>query len=643
MGTPEGAPPRSAAHGAAETADEATGAEAGSAEAGSAETGAEAAAAAEAEAAEIVERAALISTARAWAEQDFDLATRTEAHRLIAAADRGDARAFDELRSAFSGRLAFGTAGLRGRLGAGPHRMNRVVVSQTSAGFAAYLLQRASVGRAAAPPSVVIGYDGRVGSDVFAVDAAEIMAAAGVRVFLMPEAGPTPLTAFAVRHLGVSAGVMITASHNPPRDNGYKVYLGDADNGSQIAPPVDAEIATLIERVAERPVSELRRSTGYTVLGPGVADAYVAETASAVLAGLPKAPDDPGVALGTGTDLTVVYTAMHGVGSKLAQRVFLSCGLPSVIPVVEQDRPDGLFPTVDFPNPEEPGALDLAYRTARRAGADLVVAHDPDADRLGLALPHPDERSGYRRLTGNEIGLLLGWRAAEREVARAAIAERAPSGALACTIVSSPALRAVAADYGLDYAETLSGFKWVSRVPNLVFGYEEALGYLSHPSVVSDKDGISASADAIAMVRELAARGRTVWDLLDEASERFGHFASAQVILRLDSMPAASALAARVRRDPPSELGDVSVTATRDLLTDPLADVPADVLRYDLADGSRVMIRPSGTEPKLKIYLDTFSDKGEGEGSARKRRKAAARTLADLEAAVRAYLEGLRE
>jgi phosphomannomutase len=584
------------------------------------------------------EHGPLIATVGEWAAQDIDPETRAEARRLIAAARDGQADALAELEDAFGGRLAFGTAGLRGRLGAGPRRMNRMVVSQTSAGFAAYLLERSARNDADDPPSIVIGYDGRVNSDVFARDAAEVMAGAGVRVFLLPEAGPTPLTAFAVRHLGVSAGVMITASHNPPRDNGYKVYLGDADAGSQIVSPADIEIAAHIDRLAATPVSGIPRSTDYTVLGPGLTSAYVSETAAAVLAGLPQRPDAPGSVIGAGTPLTVVYTAMHGVGSDIARRVFGAVGLPRVVPVAQQDRPDGAFPTVSFPNPEEPGALDLAYRVARDVDADLVVAHDPDADRLAIALPHPEERSGFRRLTGNELGLLLGWRAAERARAAAALTGSQPSGSLACTIVSSPALSAVARDYGLDYAETLSGFKWVSRVPQLIFGFEEALGYLTHPDIVRDKDGISASADAIAMVRELVSENRTLWDLLDEASERFGHFASAQVTLRLESMPAASALAARVRRDPPRELGGVKVAKTRDLLAPNAAEVPADVLRYDLEDGSRVMIRPSGTEPKLKVYLDTFGD----EGSARKRRKAAERALRTLETAVREYLEELQ-
>lgn len=572
-------------------------------------------------------RAALV-----WAEADIDPETRAQAQNLVALARSGNAEARDELRSAFETRLAFGTAGLRGPLGAGPARMNRVVVSQTSAGFAAFLLDRSPQVTGGIAPSIVIGYDSRVNSEVFARDTAEIMAGAGVRVVLLPEAGPTPLTAFAVRHLGVSAGVMITASHNPPQDNGYKVYLGDADGGSQIIPPIDGEIAAHIDRVAEQPIAELPRSSNYAVAGPELWSAYVAETSAALLAGFPV--EDSGVAAGAETSLKVVYTAMHGVGSALARRVFASTGLPSVIVVPEQDAPDGAFPTVAFPNPEEPGALDLAFRTAREHSADLIVAHDPDADRLAIALPSPHSADDYRRLTGNELGLLLGWRAAERERVRAEAAGRAPAGALACTIVSSPALGAVAREYGLDYAETLSGFKWVSRVPDLLFGFEEALGYLTHPEIVRDKDGISASADAIAMARECAAEGRTIWDLLDDASERFGHFASGQVTLRLPTMADAALLSERIRHTPPHDFAGVPVTRVVDLLSPGAAEIPANVLRFDLKDGSRIMIRPSGTEPKLKVYIDTFS----ATGSVDERRTAAERTLSELELAVRATL-----
>ncbi len=572
---------------------------------------------------------ALYARVSQWIANDPDPATQAEARALLALAKSGNADAVARLSEAFSGRLEFGTAGLRAELGAGPRRMNRVVVAQTSAGFAEFLLSRARSGATHTPPSVVIGYDGRVNSDVFARDVAEIMQGAGVQAILLPSPLPTPVTAFAVRHLAVSAGVMITASHNPPRDNGYKVYLGDGDGGSQIIAPSDAEIAAHIARIAERPCGELPRSTDYRVAGVEIVEAYVAAAAAAIRADFES------------SDLrstpTIVYTALHGVGSETARRVFAAAQLPAVIPVVDQDTPDGTFPTVAFPNPEEAGALDLAYATARIHGADLIVANDPDADRLAIAAPHAEEPSGYRRLSGNELGLLLGWRAAER--AHRASKGSAPRGTLANTIVSSPALGAVARHYGLEHAETLSGFKWVSRVPELVFGFEEALGYLTHPQVLRDKDGILAAADAVVMACELHASGRTVWDLIDEASDRFGYFASSQIVLRLESSTAVATLTERIRQSPPESLGKVPVTRVRDYLNPGHASVPANVLAYDLADGSRVMIRPSGTEPKLKTYLDVVSTHPD----AAARRTAAGAALQRLEEAVHTFLQGMIE
>ena len=540
----------------------------------------------------------LVGQVSAWIAHDPDPATRAEAEGLLARALASDHDAAAHLADAFGGRLAFGTAGLRAELGAGPQRMNRVVVAQTSAGFAEFLWQRARAGATTTPPTVVIGYDARVNSDIFARDAAEIMAGAGLVATLLPGPLPTPVTAFAVRHLGASAGVMITASHNPPRDNGYKVYLGDADDGAQIAPPTDAAIAACIDAAATGPVSELpRRPDAVLHAGGEIVEAYVAEAAGALGSEVSR---DAAAAPGP----RVVYTAMHGVGSAVAQRVFRAAGLPEVVPVASQDAPDGSFPTVSFPNPEEDGALDLAIATAREHGADLILANDPDADRLAIAAPHPDEPSGYRRLTGNQLGLLLGWRAAER-AARTAVRDGRPlRGTLANTIVSSPALGAVADAYGLEHVETLSGFKWVARVPNLIFGFEEALGYLTHPTIVHDKDGITAAADALAMARELHAAGRTVWELLDEASARFGYFASAQIVVRFSAAAEAASAAARIRENPPTAFGGVQVRRVRDFLDPGHAVVPADVLAFDLEDGSRLMIRPSGTEPKLKAYLD---------------------------------------
>lgn len=565
---------------------------------------------------------ALGRAVRAWIEADPDPETRAEAADLLAAAEAGDPEAEARLHDAFDSRLAFGTAGLRARLGAGPHRMNRVVVAQSSSGLAAYLLERAARGETADPPTAVVGYDARVMSDVFARDTAEVLAGAGVRVTLFPAPVPTPVTAFAVRHLGASAGVMITASHNPPSDNGYKVYLGDADGGSQIVPPSDREIAERIETAAQRPLAELPRSVDYRLAGPEIERAYVERTAAAVRAGCRADTDQPAI--------EVVYTALHGVGAGPARRVLEAAGLPGVIAVPEQEQPDGAFPTLAYPNPEEPSALDLAYRLAEERGAQLVIANDPDADRLGVAALHPEERA-FRLLSGNEIGLLLGWRAAER--ARAA----GRGGTLANTVVSSPALGAVARRYGLEHVETLSGSKWLARIPGLIFGFEEALGYLVHPGVVGDKDGIAAAAEMLALARECRAEGRTLWDLLDEASLAFGRFASRQIVLRYPRTEEARAVSERARAHAPAAFGRRGVARVRDFRVPGLAAVTANVLAYDLDDGSRVMIRPSGTEPKLKIYIDACSDTG----SIADRRAETDRALDGIEAAAREYLEEL--
>ncbi|WNY34769.1 phospho-sugar mutase [Curtobacterium flaccumfaciens] len=385
----------------------------------------------------------VLGTARAWLAQDPDQETRDELAAAIDEAADGDGPAVRALAERFDGRLQFGTAGLRAELGWGPLRMNRVVVTQAAAGLARFLIE---TGRS---PSVVIGYDGRVNSDVFARDSAEVMRGLGLEVTLLPSALPTPVLAFAVRHLDVGAGVMVTASHNPPRDNGYKVYLGQDDDGSQIVPPVDGEIAAAIDAVAAGSVADLPRGTDYTVATSALVDAYVAATAAIV----------PAPALPLDEQPKVVYTAMHGVGWETARAVFAAAGFaePAVVP--EQIDPDGAFPTVSFPNPEEPGAMDLAIARGVAVGADLVIANDPDADRLALAIPTASDAGApsYRRLSGNEVGWLLGWRAAARA------SESGATGTLAASIVSSPALARVAARHGLEYRDTLTGFKWVSR------------------------------------------------------------------------------------------------------------------------------------------------------------------------------------
>jgi phosphomannomutase len=551
----------------------------------------------------------VIAAARAWSAQDPDAETRAELSRLTDEAAAGSQTALADLHSRFDTRLAFGTAGLRGEIAAGPNRMNRVLVAQAAAGLAAYLLENK------ARPSVVIGFDGRKNSAVFAKDTAEIMAGAGIRAVLLPRLLPTPVLAFAVRYLDASAGVMVTASHNPANDNGYKVYLGDDDEGSQIVPPADENIAAHILRVAESSIVDLKRSSDYEIAAESVIDAYV--NASSSLAGLPAVP------------LTVVYTALHGVGWQTASRVFKAAGFAQPILVDAQIDPDPSFPTVAFPNPEEPGALDLSFATAREADAELIIANDPDADRLAVAIPDAESADGYRRLSGNEVGSLLGWQAAEQANA-SADADSKPTGTLACSIVSSPSLKAVAEAYGLDFAETLTGFKWVSRAPGLIFGFEEALGYLVNPDAVRDKDGISAAVAFLRLAASLKSEGLTVADQLSRFSERFGHFASDQISLRVTDLSEIDAVMARLRERPPAEIGGIPVSEVDDLI-EGFADLPpSDVLRFLLEDGSRVMIRPSGTEPKLKVYLDASSD----EGNAAERRATAEARLAELRVGV---------
>ncbi|ANF32848.1 phosphomannomutase [Leifsonia xyli] len=555
----------------------------------------------------------LLADARAWLAQDPDPETREELESLIVAAEAGSAEAIADLHSRFDERLAFGTAGLRGAIAAGPNRMNRVLVAQAAAGFARWLLEHAEGGT----PSVVIGYDGRKNSDVFARDTAELMAGVGVHAILLPRLLPTPVLAFAVRHLDASAGVMVTASHNPPNDNGYKVYLGGEDHGSQIVSPVDAEIAAHILDVAQGSVADLPRSDRYEVASDDVEQAYIDATVAVAATETPR------------DAVSFVYTAMHGVGWRTAREVFARAGFAEPTPVTAQIDPDPAFPTVAFPNPEEPGAMDLSFAAARESGADLVIANDPDADRLAVAIPDPSSTDGYRRLSGNEVGALLGWRAAELAEARAD--DRGPIGTLACSIVSSPALAAVARAYKLDFADTLTGFKWVSRAPGLIYGYEEALGYLVNPETVRDKDGISAAVAFLDLANGLAAEGISVAQRLDAFAERFGFFASDQVSLRVTDLSRIGEIMAALRSTPPSHLGEVKVAQIDDLKDGFGGLPPSDVLRILLEDGSRVMVRPSGTEPKLKIYIDASSD----EGSLEERRATATSRVAALAEAMR--------
>lgn len=559
--------------------------------------------------------AAELDTARAaayaWLAQDPDEITRAELTGLIAAAAGGtDVDAASALHARFASRLEFGTAGIRGEIGAGPTRMNRVLVSQAAAGFAAWLLGRGG------DQSIVIGFDGRTNSREFALDTAEIMAGAGVRALLLPRRLPTPVLAFAVRHLAVSAGVMVTASHNPAADNGYKVYLGGSDAGSQIVAPVDTEIAAHITRIASQStLAELPRSRSFDLAPEEVIDAYVSESAAMSGGGVRR------------DQISFVYTAMHGVGFETAARVFEAAGFQTPVSVVEQQEPDAAFPTVAFPNPEEPGALDLAITTATEAGVDLIIANDPDADRLAIGVPDPVTH-GWRRLAGNEVGYLLGWRAAERLVAEGR------TGTLAASLVSSPALRAVADQYGFEFTETLTGFKWISRVPDLAYGFEEALGYLVDPAKVRDKDGISAAVDFLALAGELRASGRTVDDHLDEFAVRFGAFASAQISIRVTDLGQIHHMMTALRLSPPSHIGSSAVARIDDFEGGVDSFTPTDILRIHTTDGCRVIVRPSGTEPKLKAYIDASSTNGSGP----ERRMAAQRLVNALESGMRELL-----
>ncbi|MET9588446.1 phospho-sugar mutase [Streptomyces sp. NPDC006539] len=507
----------------------------------------------------------LIAQARTWLAEDPDPETRDELAKLI------DTEDLDELAARFAGTLQFGTAGLRGELGAGPMRMNRSVVIRAAAGLAAYLKAQGQTGGL-----VVIGYDARYKSADFARDTAAVMTGAGLRAAVLPRPLPTPVLAFAIRHLGAVAGVEVTASHNPPRDNGYKVYLGD---GSQIVPPADGEIADAIAAVG--PLAGVDRpESGWEILGDEVLDAYLARTDAVLAAGSPRTAQ-------------AVYTAMHGVGTSVLTAAFSRAGFPAPVLVTEQAEPDPAFPTVAFPNPEEPGAMDLAFATARRANPDLVIANDPDADRCAVAVPDTTADGGWRMLRGDEVGALL----AAHLVARGA------TGVFAESIVSSSLLGRIAEKAGNGYEETLTGFKWIARVDGLRYGYEEALGYCVDPDGVRDKDGITAALLVAELASVLKEQGRTLLDLLDDIAVEHGLHATDQLSVRVEDLSVIADAMRRLRDTPPTALAGLPVTSAEDLSEGTAQLPPTDGLRYHL-DGARVIVRPSGTEPKLKCYLE---------------------------------------
>lgn len=515
----------------------------------------------------------LFTVAQHWLDQDPDAETRAELEQLIAAAKAGDEKAKAELASRFDGRLQFGTAGLRGRLQAGSMGMNRVLVAQAAGGLAEYLKGYDK------EPSIVIGYDGRKNSDVFAKDTAEIMAAAGIKAYLLPRKLPTPVLAYAIKYFDTTAGVMVTASHNPPEDNGYKVYLGKANGGGQIVSPADQDIAKLIDKVAAGSINDLPRSNDYTVLCDKVVDAYIEKTAS--IAKEPK------------TDINYVYTAMHGVGYEVLSKTLAKAGLPQPSIVAEQVWPDGTFPTVNFPNPEEKGALDMAINVAKAKGAEFIIANDPDADRLAVALP--DAEGNWKALHGNVVGCFLGWYLAKQYHAQG------KQGVLACSLVSSPALAEIAKKYGFQSEETLTGFKYIGKVNGLLFGFEEALGYLVDPDKVRDKDGISAAIMFLDLVCNLKKQGKTLADYAEEFTKEFGSYVSGQISIRVDDLSEIGKLMTALRNNPPSEIGGFKVAQ---FLDHTKTDRQSDILVFVLENGSRLIARPSGTEPKIKFYLD---------------------------------------
>ncbi|MEV4743958.1 phospho-sugar mutase [Streptomyces sp. NPDC049555] len=527
-----------------------------------------------------MERDDLIAQARTWLAEDPDPETRDELAALI---DAGD---LAELGARFAGTLQFGTAGLRGELGAGPMRMNRAVVIRAAAGLAAYLKKQGH-----GEGTVVIGYDARYKSADFARDTAAVMVGAGLKAALLPKPLPTPVLAFAIRHLGAVAGIEVTASHNPPRDNGYKVYLGD---GSQIVPPADAGIAAEIAAIASLNDVPRAESGWETLSEDDVVGAYLARTDAVLTGGSPR-------------DARVVYTPMHGVGRDVLTAAFARAGFPAPTVVAAQAEPDPDFPTVAFPNPEEPGAMDLAFATAREAAArgetpDIIIANDPDADRCAVAVPAPDTVEGWRMLRGDEVGALLATH----------LVHKSARGTFATTIVSSSLLsRIAAAAAGAGYEETLTGFKWLSRVDGLRYAYEEALGYCVDPEGVRDKDGITAALLVAELTAELKASGRTLSDLLDDLAVEHGLHATDQLSVRVEDLSLIASAMRTLREQPPAVLAGLHVVSAEDLTKGTESLPPTDGLRYALAGdeagnvaGARVIVRPSGTEPKLKCYLE---------------------------------------
>lgn len=519
----------------------------------------------------------------AWIADDPDQKTADELRQLLSLAESGDEGAAEELADRFSGLLTFGTAGLRGHLGGGPNRMNRAVVIRAAGGLMKFLQENLPEGY-----TVVVGYDARYGSEQFALDTAAVAEAHGGHAFLFEGPLPTPLTAFALKELGADAAVMVTASHNPPEDNGYKVYLGGnlvtgAGQGAQIVSPYDEEIFQAIQTIPSA-ASVSRAESGWEIIGTEMVEKYLERIQELVKPG-PR-------------DLRIVVTSMHGVGGEVMLQALAGAGFTDITPVPDQHEPDPDFPTVAFPNPEEPGALDLAIALAREVDADIVLANDPDADRSSAAIPDPHSPTGWRQLSGNEVGALLGEQTA-RDL------EGDGTAVLANSLVSSRLLSRIAKDYGLQHRRTLTGFKWISRVPGLVYGFEEALGYCCDPEYVRDKDGISASTRLAVLAAELHAAGSSLQEMLDNQARKYGLHATAPLTIRVDDLSLIAEGMTNLRARGVETIAGSPVTEAVDLAAGSDELPPTDGLLYLTEAGDQVVVRPSGTEPKLKCYIES--------------------------------------
>jgi phosphomannomutase len=565
----------------------------------------------------------LLRRAGEWRDEDPDPHTRAEVDGLLTPVGDDGVPDVTALRDRFHTRLTFGTAGLRGAMGAGPNRMNRAVVLRATAGLAAHL---ADEGHAGEP--VIVGHDARHNSDVFAADAAAVLAGAGHPVFLVDRLAPTPLVAFGVRHLGCCAGVQITASHNPRADNGYKVYLGD---GAQIIPPADGAIETRIGEVG--PLASIPRAAADDPLITRVGDELVADYVDGALEVARPRPTGGATAP---RDLSIVYTPLHGVAGDVVRQVFGAAGFPPLHVVPEQAEPDPDFPTAPKPNPEEPGALDLALGLAAATDADVVLANDPDGDRLAVAVPTGGGPAGaWRVLSGDEIGVLL----ADWLLEQGSGADRL----VVTTIVSSSMLGRLAAARGVEFAETLTGFKWIVRPgfarPDLrfVFGYEEALGSCVG-TLVHDKDGISAALAFAHLVAAERARGRSVVDRLDDLARDLGVHVTGQRSIALTEGLDGDAAVDRLAAAPPATLAGRPVTEVDDLRIG--GELPATDGIALRGEGVRLIVRPSGTEPKLKCYAEAVVPVAPDDDLAAARQQATAATWQILAEAVEAIAAG---